>query len=300
MAPDSILPATHLSVFVPPPLGAFVLANHQSHEDFKSTPASATHSSPIFSVQQNIQFPLPQVFSNQDELLSLARLSASEGYLSEEVIPGRAIKLFPIRVINSGAASALSHLHLLGLDTPMWVSAFAFDLEAARKVTTAHLLQTLRPGLDVAFRNRSFFAIEAIEGIVMQLFLLEVRKRCYAPSIIWLHDGFWIDKHVDNEVLFAAEKHVKTLLFPMYDVHSPLFHVTDLTEVRNQALANCPPLPCAPFISCPDDIAIADLGTRKYTREFPVAKFSHKRGYKRRIPGYFARIGKRARHSWLR
>ena len=87
VAPDSILPATHLSIFVPPPLGAFVLANHQNHEDFKSTPASATQSSPIFSVQQNIQFPLPQVFSNQDELLSLARLSAAEGYLSEEVMP---------------------------------------------------------------------------------------------------------------------------------------------------------------------------------------------------------------------
>ena len=121
--------------------------------------------------------------------------------------------------------------------------------------------------------------MEAIEGIVTQLFLLEVRKRCFAPSIIWLHDGFWIDKHVDNEVLFAAEKHVKTLLFPTYDVHSELFHVTDLTEVRNQALANCSPLPCVPFISCPNDIAIADLGTRKYTREFPVAKFSHKRGF---------------------
>ena len=87
VAPDSILPATHLSIFVPPPLGAFVLANHQNHKDFKSTPASATQSSPIFSVQQNIQFPLPQVFSNQDKLLSLARLSAAEGYLSEEVIP---------------------------------------------------------------------------------------------------------------------------------------------------------------------------------------------------------------------
>ena len=107
-----------------------------------------------------------------------------------------------------------------------------FDLDAARKVTTEHLLQSLRLGLDVAFRNRSFFAMEAIESIVMQLFLLEVRKRCFAPSIIWLHDGFWIDKHVDNEVLFAAEKHVKTLLFPTCDVHSPLFHVTDLTEVR--------------------------------------------------------------------
>ena len=82
-----LLTLSYLSVFVPPPLGAFVLANHQSYEDFKSTPASAAHSSPIFSVQQNIQFPLLQVFSNQDELLSLARLSASEGYLSEEVIP---------------------------------------------------------------------------------------------------------------------------------------------------------------------------------------------------------------------
>ena len=229
------------------------------------------------------------------KLLWASRLSSDKG---GEV--GRAIKLFPIRVINSGAAAAFSHLHLLGLDTPPWVSAFAFDLEAARKVTTEHLLQSLRPGLDVAFRNRSFFAMEAIESIVMQLFLLEVRKRCFAPSIIWLHDGFWIDKHVDNEVLFAAEKHVKTLLFPTYDVHSPLFHVTDLTEVRNQALASCPPLPCVPLISCPDDIAIAELGTKKYAREFPVAKFFHKRGYKRKMSGYFARIEKRARHSWLR
>ena len=240
---------------------------------------------------------LPSICALRERLKRLwaSRLSSDKG---GEV--GRAIKLFPIRVINSGAAAALSHLHLLGLDTPPRVSAFAFDLEAARKVTTEHLLQSLRPGLDVAFRNRSFFAMEAIESIVMQLFLLEVRKRCLAPSIIWLHDGFWIDKHVDNEVLFAAEKHVKTLLFPTYDVHSPLFHVTDLTEVRNQALASCPPLPCVPFISCPDDIAIAELGTKKYTREFPVAKFFHKRGYKRRMSGYFARIEKRARHSWLR
>ena len=171
---------------------------------------------------------LPSICALRDWLKFLwaSRLSSDN---SGEV--GRAIKLFPIRVINSGAAAALSHLHLLGLDTPTWVSAFAFDLEAARKVTTAHLLQTLRPGLDVAFRNRSFFAMEAIEGIVMQLFLLEARKRCFAPSIIWLHDGFWIDKHVDNEVLFAAEKHVKTLLFPTYDVHSPLFHVI-LTSLR--------------------------------------------------------------------
>ena len=72
---------------LPPPLGAFVLANHQSHEDFKSTPASATQATPIFSVQQHLQFPLPQVFTNQQEQLSLARQSAVEGYLSPETIP---------------------------------------------------------------------------------------------------------------------------------------------------------------------------------------------------------------------
>ena len=87
VAPDSILPATHLTLFLPPPLGAFVLANHQSHEDFKSTPASATQATPIFSVQQHLQFPLPQVFANQQEHLSLARQSAVEGYLSPETIP---------------------------------------------------------------------------------------------------------------------------------------------------------------------------------------------------------------------
>ena len=61
VAPDSILPATHLTLFLPPPLRAFVLANHQSHEDFKSTP-SATQATPIFSVQQHLQFPLPLFF----------------------------------------------------------------------------------------------------------------------------------------------------------------------------------------------------------------------------------------------
>ncbi len=56
---------------------------------------------------------------------------------------------------------------------------------------------------EVAFRNKHFCAAEALEGIVMQLFLLEVRKRCFAPSIIWLHDGFG--------VLSAAEKHVRSV-----------------------------------------------------------------------------------------
>ena len=142
--------------------------------------------------------------------------------------------------------------------------------------------------------------MEAIEGIVMQLFLLEVRKRCYAPSIIWLHDGFWIDKHIDDGVFLAAEKHVKSLLFPLSDSGAPLFHVTDLSEARNCARLSCPPLPSAPLVCSPEDLAIADLGKKFYTRGLPVAKFVHKQGSKRKVPVYLARIRKRARHSWLR
>ena len=212
----------------------------------------------------------------------------------------RRSSFFPIRVIYSGATSALKYLHLLGLDTPAWVSAFAFDLEAARSVTTSHLLNFIRPRLDVAFRNQSFFAAEAIEGIVMQLFLLEVRKRCYAPSIIWLHDGFWIDKHIEDGVFLAADKHVKALLFPLSESSPPLFHVTDLSDARDGALLSCSPLPSTPLICCPEDIVIANLGTKSYNRSFPVAKFVHKQGSKRKVRGYLARIGKRARHSWLR
>ena len=45
---------------------------------------------------------------------------------------------------------------------------------------------------------------------------LEVRKRTDTPSIIWLHDGLWIGREVDDQILYA-ESHVRRLLFP----HSP-------------------------------------------------------------------------------
>ena len=105
-----------------------------------------------------------------------------------------AIKLFPIRVINSGTTQAIAFLTGLTLPVPSWLTAFAYELEAARNAFTTHIKAVIRPRLEVEFRNRHFYAVEAVEGIVMQLFLLEVRKRCLVPSILWLHDGFWITK----------------------------------------------------------------------------------------------------------
>ena len=48
---------------------------------------TASQSTPTFAVQQHLQFPLPQVFQNQAELLSLARQSAADGYLTPDAIP---------------------------------------------------------------------------------------------------------------------------------------------------------------------------------------------------------------------
>ena len=154
------------------------------------------------------------------------------------------VKMLPIRVINSGAARALKHVTDKGFGIPPWIEAFAFDLEAARDIFTAHVRREVRPRVDALAKNRHFFAAEAIEAIFMQLFLLEVRKRTDTPSIIWLHDGLWIGREVDDQILYAAESHVRRLLFPYSNSASSLFSIVDLHEAWQSAVSTChPPSP---------------------------------------------------------
>ena len=128
-----------------------------------------------------------------------------------------------------------------GLGIPPWIEAFAFDLEAARDIFTAHVRREVRPRVDALAKNRHFFAVEAIEAIFMQLFLLEVRKRTDTPSIIWLHDGLWIGREVDDQILYAAESPVRRLLFPSSNFTSSLFSLVDLHEAWQRAVSTCPP-----------------------------------------------------------
>ena len=141
-----------------------------------------------------------------------------------------AVKMLPIRVINSGAFSALKYLVDSQLGTPPWIAAFAHDLEAARNVFTEHVRREVRPRVDALAKNRHFFTVEAIEAIFMQLFLVEVRKRTESPSIIWLHDGIWISREVDDQYLLAAEQHVRSALFPHAVNRGSLFVITDLVD----------------------------------------------------------------------
>ena len=166
--------------------------------------------------------------------------------------------MLPIRVINSGAARALKHVTDKGLGILPWVEAFAFKLEAARDVFTAHVEErSVRPRVEALAKNRHFFAAEAIEAIFMQLFLLEVRKRTDIPSIIWLHDGLWIGREVDDQILYAAESHVRRLLFPLT---SSLFSIVDLHEAWQAVVSTWPPsltLRCLPnAIKGPDEVGV--------------------------------------------
>ena len=207
------------------------------------------------------------------------------------------VKMLPIRVINTRAARALKHVTDKGLGILPWIEAFAFDLEAARDVFTAHVRREVRPRVEALAKNRHFFAAEAIEAIFMQLFLLEVRKRTDIPSIIWLHDGLWIGREVDDQILYAAESHVRRLLFPHSDLTSSLFSIVDLHEAWQAVVSTCPPPPHPPLFAKCNQGTRRGWRRRKVTRQFPVVKFSHRQASKRKLPGCIDRISKRARIS---
>ena len=90
LSPDAVFQATHLIVFLPPCLGAFVLSNHSSHNSafFKfSSPDAPTNEGPTACVKQVANFPLPSLLPNQSDTLLRARAAAAEGYLSTFTIP---------------------------------------------------------------------------------------------------------------------------------------------------------------------------------------------------------------------
>ena len=205
------------------------------------------------------------------------------------------VKMLPIRIINSGAARALKHVTDQNLSIPPWIEAFAFDLDTAREAFTAHVRREVRPKVEALAKNRHFFAAEGIEAIFMQLFLLEVRKRTDIPSIIWLHDGLWIGSEVGDQVLYAAERHVRHLLFPHSDLTSSLFLITSLHDAWQAVASTCPPPPHPLLFAKNIQGTGRGWRRRKVTRQFPVAKFSHRQAFKRKLPGYIDRIHKRAR-----
>ena len=80
----SLLSASHLTVFLPPRVGAYLLANHGSHASLLTTPhQDRSH----FVVRQNALFHAPQLMVNTPDALNAARDVAARGGLVTSIIP---------------------------------------------------------------------------------------------------------------------------------------------------------------------------------------------------------------------
>ena len=111
------------------------------------------------------------------------------------------VKQFPIRIIYAEAMSTLQHVESLGLSVPPAIEALAYELAAACDVVTTEILPKFRPDLLCTGANKHFFALEHLESQFMITFLRELQKRDRCASIIWLHDGLWVDKNLSNSII---------------------------------------------------------------------------------------------------
>ena len=107
------------------------------------------------------------------------------------------IKMFPVRVINAGAPATLRFLQNHHFTVAGFVSTIAFDLDAAKVVCTDDVLR-LRSDLQTTFTNRHFYACEYLEMQLMSRFVKAIQMRYRCASIIWLHDGVWLDAVVSS------------------------------------------------------------------------------------------------------
>ena len=86
----------------------------------------------------------------------------------------------------------------------------------------------------------------------------------------------------------VAETYGADLAIALYDKYRLLCQEQDLSPLR-------PLFPTSTLSG-----HLSRRGQRCLTRQFPVAKFAHKTGSKRKISTYFHRVSKRARQFWLR
>ena len=138
------------------------------------------------------------------------------------------VKLFPMRVINMGASLTISHYQGLGMHLPAPIVTIAYDLELARDTVRNEWAHRIRPHAEVDYTNRNYFVLEEIEQRFMVSFLRELQTRTRSCSVIWLHDGIWIQSSVPNSVLQQAELQVARSIGLPVDLHNPIMRIHDL------------------------------------------------------------------------
>ncbi len=128
------------------------------------------------------------------------------------------VKRFPIRIINAGVMDTLQRAGMLELAIPPDIEAIAYELEAVRDTVTSMVIMQHRPHQPSTGSNKRFFGLEYLESQFMVAFLREVRKRNRCVSLIWLHDGLWVQKDLSNPLLLSCEQIAAKEVFPTLPV----------------------------------------------------------------------------------
>ena len=154
------------------------------------------------------------------------------------------IKMFPVRVINAGAPATLRFLQKHHLAVAGFVSSVAFDLDAAKVARAADVLR-LCPELQTSYTNRYFYACEYLEMQVMSRFVKAIQLRYRCASIIWLHDGVWLDVVVSSADITTAEQEAIADVLPHSTHTERLFRTRSLQTEHSKAcelFSNLPPV----------------------------------------------------------
>lgn len=199
-------------------------------------------------------YELIRRYVNSNSLPHIDSLRASLGEIwGEDIIVGgediiveteNISKMFPVRVINAGAPATLRFLQKHHLAVAGFVSSIAFDLDAAKVVCAADVLR-LRPELQTSHTNRYFYACEYLEMQVMSRFVKAIQLRYRCASIIWLHDGVWLDGVVSSADIITAEQEAIADVLPHSTHTERLFRTRSLQTEYSKAselFSNLPPV----------------------------------------------------------
>ncbi len=202
-------------------------------------------------------------------------------------------KRFPIRIINAGVADTLPRASTLGLVIPPDIEAISYEVAAVRDSVTSTVLAQFRPQLQCTGANKHFFALEFLENGFMIAFLRELRKRDRCASLIWLHDGLWVQKELSDALIRSAEQIAAREVFPALSEWPSLFRIRDL---RDQYVALYRAVPChsGGYLFPPPP---------GFSSRRPKPRFGRKRVGPGLATTFHARMSKRGRHqaqpSWL-
>ena len=200
------------------------------------------------------------------------------------------IKMFPVRVINAGAPATLRFLQQHCLQVAGFVSTIACDLDTAKAVCADAVLRH-RADLTTTFTNRYYYACEYLEMQVMSKFVKAIQMRYRCASIIWPHDGVWLDTVVSAADIAKAEQEAVDDVFPCCTHTERLFRTRSLATDYAQAVELFSNTPTTTYIF-PAHPVPPPLRT---SRKKPAAIFHDRRHQSEHDEVYHERMRKRTR-----